>query len=68
MARYLAVTPLDAYVVSEWAGLKGRFFKQRDVTFEEAKQFAEENGKYSFMLDCPADDLFSVVNERTYAF
>ena len=68
MARYLAVTPTDAYVVSEWTGLKGLFFKQRDVTFEEAKQFAEENGEYSFMLDCPADDLFSVVNERTYAF
>ena len=61
MARYLAITPIDAYVVSEWARLKGRFFKQRDVTFEEAKQFAEENGKYDFMLDGPADDLFSVV-------
>ena len=36
------------------------------MTFEEAKQFAEENGKYNFMLcNCSADDFRFPLSNKT---
>lgn len=33
-------------------GNKADLEAQRDVTYEEAKQFAEENGVFFFLLSC----------------
>jgi hypothetical protein len=44
---------LHAFVIQVifMVGNKSDLDAQRDVTYEEAKQFAEENGNYSFFSD-----------------